>query len=1082
MAKYKFYWARGFFPWFQNDPGPIRRAYWANLDLEPIIRIGVGKPVNIVGEIDQQRLRELINAGKIEKGTNKVTFEVYESDLIFDDYIGKTEMDIEEGHEIVRITTIPTITRIVIRGDEEISRTVEPGGEVTEEVTSAVVIQWTFPYIDDGVGEAELIFKAKVGDYELESSDELELVRTEINTYGCQAVILHPALGFPGIVDNEEIKVVLLTQSNFEKTTDRFASILKYHPWGDDSQLRNFQATSITIGNYEDEIRPYVAISDSVLEGYREAGFTDIVYIKIQITGISQGMYNLFIEHESEFMREVVKRISPDPVCPLMQDGGIGGLSGNRYIKLSHPFYVTNKTYLNIAHVTDTHIALRWDLLAKRLKEGSSYRQELERELGSLGLENFNNPNDRFREAIREINRDDNLDIILITGDIIDYNRGHNGTDENDLSEDYLFNRNWVYFYELLVDHYKKPIFTILGNHDWRFNPYAPIPTLTILGIPIKEFYSICGDINLTKAEMEVIHENPRDLDIAGWNKFLRTTVDSVKWYSFVINPFYDYSFSYKEMSFLMLDWCKDETLESLPKADNSLSDRQWEIINRWKNQIIKENTVSIVAMHATIYNATLSSRLRTHGEELNELSSGSICEHREEFIKRFILDNESYGEDNNYIVGNKYLHLVLTGHSHRDSIFQINNGRVFMRENLPQSSTNSRGWIATAPLIIMTNSNGLINGRRMLPGYRTIKFDIHGRVNSLELKSHSINIRHSEEPFSPSPRVQLPEEQQIIRDLSINFTSNIILIYVPKIRGRLPDEIRCYEQQNLYAVSYIPNPNVNYAYDENLQLIPWSRFDETKFGYDPIHLNETPIQIATKIQENVRKWEGIVYDLYVIRNINPSKKYKIVGISKNIPVISVNNIQFSTSDNIRVVILKHYYDLNKLNPNFALPTEGYLARDIPRQLQGSTNNCGAFSMAMAMNYWYPYHFNPLGLNGKKIDEGVDNVEGFDDVEMDDVLWTGARLQGDLTEFAEDVGVSNTDYDCEDDPNKNRSLEKLKRWINCGVPIIVIVQEYINKTWRLHYKLLVGYDDNKIMRYNDNGTIRTKQGVFYFNN
>ena len=73
--------------------------------------------------------------------------------------------------------------------------------------------------------------------------------------------------------------------------------------------------------------------------------------------------------------------------------------------------------------------------------------------------------------------------MVLLTGDLIDYGRGQsawrsagrirNALGRNDAYHD---DRNWFLFYYLLAsgENYTKPAYTILGNHDWRLNPYPP--------------------------------------------------------------------------------------------------------------------------------------------------------------------------------------------------------------------------------------------------------------------------------------------------------------------------------------------------------------------------------------------------------------------------------------------------------------------------------------------------------------------------------------------------------------------------------------------------------------------------------
>ncbi|MGH8247169.1 MAG: metallophosphoesterase, partial [Gammaproteobacteria bacterium] len=63
-----------------------------------------------------------------------------------------------------------------------------------------------------------------------------------------------------------------------------------------------------------------------------------------------------------------------------------------------------------------------------------------------------------------------------MTGDLIDYGRGYNDRGPIGTDESYWRDRNWFLFYEAIAGgtKYQKPVYTNLGNHDWRINPYPP--------------------------------------------------------------------------------------------------------------------------------------------------------------------------------------------------------------------------------------------------------------------------------------------------------------------------------------------------------------------------------------------------------------------------------------------------------------------------------------------------------------------------------------------------------------------------------------------------------------------------------
>lgn len=125
-----------------------------------------------------------------------------------------------------------------------------------------------------------------------------------------------------------------------------------------------------------------------------------------------------------------------------------------------------------IAHITDTHVSVRADFFRRALRAAGV-------EESDVAL--FNNWNDRFREFIRYANHLHSLgllDVIVLTGDLVDYAREvhHHSRGPG----------NFGYF-EALVrgtapspdadgaasEELRVPLFTSLGNHDYRPLPYS---------------------------------------------------------------------------------------------------------------------------------------------------------------------------------------------------------------------------------------------------------------------------------------------------------------------------------------------------------------------------------------------------------------------------------------------------------------------------------------------------------------------------------------------------------------------------------------------------------------------------------
>ena len=138
-----------------------------------------------------------------------------------------------------------------------------------------------------------------------------------------------------------------------------------------------------------------------------------------------------------------------------------------------HSVYVNNSVWSDFGfiHVTDIHVA-------RRIDENQQKLEQLARTDSKIKPELYNNNNDRFRDFIRHANKlhdEGKVDCILATGDLIDY------IYEKD--DDKTGGGNFEFFRDIILgkgtspsgtpnEELRVPIFTTLGNHDYRSNPY----------------------------------------------------------------------------------------------------------------------------------------------------------------------------------------------------------------------------------------------------------------------------------------------------------------------------------------------------------------------------------------------------------------------------------------------------------------------------------------------------------------------------------------------------------------------------------------------------------------------------------
>ena len=276
---------------------------------------------------------------------------------------------------------------------------------------------------------------------------------------------------------------------------------------------------------------------------------------------------------------------------------------GEEPTEVLHPVFVWRKpkATLTIGHVTDTHVDIRNDVYARNLQ-----RKVVEVRKATSGRPvEFNNWNESFLSVYKDAR--DRSDLILLTGDLIDYGRGHIGNAITDhllgRDDQYHLDRNWFLFYYLLTkkEPYRKPVYTILGNHDWRLNPYPPFAPSTpepeelihnSANFPRPERAKVLKKVielahgdghdrsysyaDLTRDVVEIVksgwkaaHLIPSALFGSRANLDFKklpthTTEESVAWYLLVINPFLDYQFSLPTgHQVLMLDFAENEEIRN---------------------------------------------------------------------------------------------------------------------------------------------------------------------------------------------------------------------------------------------------------------------------------------------------------------------------------------------------------------------------------------------------------------------------------------------------------------------------------------------------------------------------------------
>ncbi len=144
-------------------------------------------------------------------------------------------------------------------------------------------------------------------------------------------------------------------------------------------------------------------------------------------------------------------------------------------------------------------------------------------------------------------------------------------------------------------------------------------------------------------------------------------------------------------------------------------------------------------------------------------------------------------------------------------------------------------------------------------------------------------------------------------------------------------------------------------------------------------------------------------------------------------------------------------------------PARFFLPGDMNWQDQGQTNNCGAYSFATAMSYWFPYTNNA----------GAKNGAFYSDTSRVPSVVNGARTPANVADAAKKFNMNGVDHDAEE-LDKSRAIKLLKLWVSAGVPVLVLVKEdsaagFFDKMFSYHWKTVVGWDGPRLFMNNSGG-------------
>lgn len=183
---------------------------------------------------------------------------------------------------------------------------------------------------------------------------------------------------------------------------------------------------------------------------------------------------------------------------------------GKTYTLAPHAFYAKRSWEdFGFIHATDIHVSRRLD----------GFRSILKQKGRTTSAAAFINWNDSFRDLIRYANKlhaEGKIDFIVATGDLVDYQ--FEDGDDRDGGGNFLFFeqlvRGQVRYPDKTVSNHEPlrvPIFTTLGNHDYREASYKLYFDIDVTAWPDPRF-SHYAPFNLTKDDAVAIQGGKLDM------------------------------------------------------------------------------------------------------------------------------------------------------------------------------------------------------------------------------------------------------------------------------------------------------------------------------------------------------------------------------------------------------------------------------------------------------------------------------------------------------------------------------------------------------------------------------------------
>jgi hypothetical protein len=454
-----------------------------------------------------------------------------------------------------------------------------------------------------------------------------------------------------------------------------------------------------------------------------------------------------------------------------------------------HPvFYFENLDAPNFAHLADIHLSARQHLFSQSQARVINCPQALD--ISPKIKELVNCSKDNFKSILNQCGESDDIDIILISGDLIDYLQSlfirfnsdwklidiwmlvNSSKDDSKNFRFYKFGVDYITLFSIMLEFYRefqKPIFIIRGNHDAYREPYGIAPRVGNQKDLLRANEGIPADHNLTTFESLLMfgqsyHEYNERFNKKEWI-----------WYHTILTPFSDFVIQLPKHYLVGFGWGDDEdiigiTSGHLPRCDDAISQKQIDLFNLALKYKASRELILMTHFTFVSYKDNIPSNSSEEGIvkcdyifDHDSFDWGTFESNREVFYRTHLVENR--GTD---------IQLVLSGHSHRRGLYSMvrlekkssthsdKDGNIYEKNSyavitkchdFDDFNNNKINPSYKYPVILVSDSSGPIPRRNYsgefngwgsdVPSGTKINYDLNGKINSISpIKSKTVKSK----------------------------------------------------------------------------------------------------------------------------------------------------------------------------------------------------------------------------------------------------------------------------------------------------------------------------------------------------